>query len=120
VPLSWERGPWRPSGARETMRAMEKERAGRGKQLLAVLGAGASLLYILNPGMGIFELLPDNLPFVGNLDEAAATGLLFACLRALRRKPAAGTPLAPAPPPRVQVSPPKPAGVRPNERPPEV
>ncbi len=33
------------------------------------------VLYILNPGLGIFELLPDNLPVVGNLDEAGATAL---------------------------------------------
>lgn len=38
-------------------------------------------LYLLNPGAGIFELIPDNLPFVGNLDEAAAVALLLACLR---------------------------------------
>lgn len=44
------------------------------------LGAMATL-YLVNPGAGIFELLPDNLPFVGNLDEAGATALLLACLR---------------------------------------
>jgi len=39
------------------------------------------LIYLLNPGAGIFELIPDNLPFIGNLDEAAAlTGLLM-CLK---------------------------------------
>ena len=27
--------------------------------------------YLLNPGAGVFELLPDHLPLVGNLDEAA-------------------------------------------------
>lgn len=37
--------------------------------------------YLVNPGAGIFELIPDNLPFVGNLDEAGATALLLACLR---------------------------------------
>ena len=37
------------------------------------------LLYLFNPTLGVFELLPDNLPGVGNLDEAAATaGLLWA------------------------------------------
>ena len=41
----------------------------------------ASTLYLINPGAGIFELIPDNLPFVGNLDEAGATALLLACLR---------------------------------------
>jgi hypothetical protein len=36
--------------------------------LLSLVGA----IYILNPGSGIIELLPDNLPFVGNLDEGGA------------------------------------------------
>lgn len=40
-----------------------------------------SAIYLLNPGAGIFEIIPDNLPVVGNLDEAAAVALLLACLR---------------------------------------
>lgn len=43
-----------------------------------VAGAVALLfgiLYILNPGGGIVELIPDFLPLVGNLDEAAATAI---------------------------------------------
>lgn len=39
------------------------------------------LIYLLNPGAGIFELIPDNLPIIGNLDEAAAFATLLACLR---------------------------------------
>lgn len=53
--------------------------------LASVLGIAVSLLYLLNPGAGVFELLPDALPVVGNLDEAGATALLLACLRALRQ-----------------------------------
>jgi hypothetical protein len=41
--------------------------------LAAVVGFG----YILNPTAGVFEILPDNLPFVGNLDEGVATMLLW-------------------------------------------
>ncbi len=40
-----------------------------------------ALLYLLNIGAGIFELIPDNIPLVGNLDEAAAVALLLMCLR---------------------------------------
>jgi len=40
-----------------------------------------SVVYILNPTAGFFELIPDNLPFIGNLDEAAAVGLLLMCLK---------------------------------------
>ena len=41
--------------------------------VLALLG----VIYILNPTAGILELLPDNLPFVGNLDEGVAFALLW-------------------------------------------
>ncbi len=54
----------------------------------ALVGAALAAAYILNPTSGIFELLPDVIPGFGNLDEAAATALLIACVRALRRKPA--------------------------------
>ena len=40
-----------------------------------------SVLYILNPTAGLFEIIPDNLPFIGNLDEAAAVALLLMCLK---------------------------------------
>ncbi len=39
------------------------------------------LIYLLNPGAGIFELIPDNLPLIGNLDEAAAAATLLMCLK---------------------------------------
>lgn len=48
--------------------------------IVLILGAIA-LLYLLNPTAGFLELIPDNLPFVGNLDEAAAATLLLMCLR---------------------------------------
>lgn len=40
-----------------------------------------ALIYLLNPTAGVFELIPDNIPLVGNLDEAAAMMLLLMCLR---------------------------------------
>jgi hypothetical protein len=46
-----------------------------------VLALGAiSTLYLINPTAGIFELIPDNMPLVGNLDEFAASALLLNCL----------------------------------------
>lgn len=39
------------------------------------------LVYILNPTSGIFELLPDVMPYVGNLDEGAAAVLLWTGLQ---------------------------------------
>lgn len=54
------------------------------EQLIYVMGVIVSVIYILNPTAGLWELLPDNLPAVGNLDEAAMTAMLIACLRRLR------------------------------------
>lgn len=46
---------------------------------LAALG----LAYLLNPTAGVLELLPDNLPLAGNLDEALATLVAVYGLRLL-------------------------------------
>lgn len=46
---------------------------------VAAIGA-ASLIYLINPGLGIFEFLPDSLPVVGNVDEAFATFLVISSL----------------------------------------
>ncbi len=35
-------------------------------------------VYLLNPTLGLLELIPDNLPIVGNLDEGGAVMLLLA------------------------------------------
>jgi hypothetical protein len=49
---------------------------------IAVFSLGViSLLYLLNIGVGVIELIPDNIPFVGNLDEGGAVVLLMMCLR---------------------------------------
>ncbi len=40
-----------------------------------------SLAYLLNPTAGLFELIPDNIPLIGNLDEATACALILAALR---------------------------------------
>lgn len=46
-----------------------------------VMAAGIiSALYLFNPTAGIFELIPDNIPFLGNLDEFTAAALLLDCL----------------------------------------
>lgn len=51
------------------------------KHLIIIVIALASGLYILNPGAGIFEFIPDNIPIIGNLDEASAVVIFLACLR---------------------------------------
>ena len=45
--------------------------------LLGVLG----MIYLINPTAGVIELIPDNIPFIGNLDEAAAAMLFIGALR---------------------------------------
>ncbi len=49
----------------------------------AAMVALVSAVYLLNPGFGVFELLPDNLPGVGNLDEAFFEYAFLASLSAL-------------------------------------
>jgi hypothetical protein len=44
---------------------------------MVYLAAFLGLIYILNPTAGVIELLPDNLPLIGNLDEGAAFALLW-------------------------------------------
>lgn len=51
------------------------------RKVLISLGGLLGLVYLLNPGAGIFEIIPDALPFVGNVDEALAATLVLACLR---------------------------------------
>jgi hypothetical protein len=63
------------------------------KILPAVLGL-VSLIFLLNPGWGVFFEIPDNLPLVGNLDEGAATLILLWAVRTLLEK-------NPPPPPKL-------------------
>jgi hypothetical protein len=46
------------------------------KEMFIVGLAAAAGLYLLNPTAGIIEFLPDNLPLIGNLDEATAVLIL--------------------------------------------
>lgn len=52
---------------------------------LAVAGIVIGVIYIINPGAGVIELIPDLVPFVGNLDEAGATALVLWGIQALRQ-----------------------------------
>ena len=53
----------------------------KAKDVFIVMLGVLALIYILNPGAGILEIIPDNLPIIGNIDEAAAGLILISCLR---------------------------------------
>lgn len=62
---------------------LQQEEGEKRNLLTSILVAGLgvfSAFYIFNPGAGVLELIPDNIPVIGNLDEAAAAGLLISCL----------------------------------------
>ena len=54
-------------------------------KLVAIFLAVLAIIYIVNPGAGVIEFIPDNLPFVGNLDEATATAILIKCIYFLKK-----------------------------------
>ncbi len=51
------------------------------KEIFIIGVAGVAAIYLINPTAGFLELIPDNFPFVGNLDEATATLILLNTLR---------------------------------------
>jgi hypothetical protein len=51
------------------------------KDLMVLVFAALAALYLINPTAGILEFLPDNLPILGNLDEATATLVILNALR---------------------------------------
>lgn len=44
---------------------------------LVFLTGFIGLIYLLNPTMGVFEIIPDVVPVVGNLDEGVAAVLIW-------------------------------------------
>lgn len=56
------------------------------KKLLIGLLAVVSFIYIMNPTAGVFELLPDNIPFIGNIDETLAAYVLYSAFEYFRGK----------------------------------
>ena len=51
--------------------------------IVAVVLALFCVVYMLNPTAGIFEFIPDALPFIGNVDEALIMLLFLGCLKYL-------------------------------------
>ena len=65
---------------------MKSEVRKKMKKVVCVIGLIIGIIYILNPTFGVFEIIPDNLPYIGNLDEASAVLLIIACLKELSKK----------------------------------
>jgi uncharacterized membrane protein YkvA (DUF1232 family) len=55
------------------------------RRLIAFGTIALGVIYLINPTAGILELIPDALPVVGNLDEAAATALVIWGIQAWRQ-----------------------------------
>lgn len=55
----------------------------RSQRIFAWAGIVFGAVYVLNPGWGFFEFIPDIVPIIGNLDEAGATLLVLQSVRKL-------------------------------------
>jgi hypothetical protein len=51
------------------------------KKVKGFLLLGIGIIYLLNFGFGFVEFLPDNLPWIGNIDEGIAGALTFTGLK---------------------------------------
>jgi uncharacterized membrane protein YkvA (DUF1232 family) len=51
------------------------------KDITAIATGLFAVLYLINPGAGFFEFIPDNLPIIGNLDEAMAVLIIISVLQ---------------------------------------
>jgi uncharacterized membrane protein YkvA (DUF1232 family) len=62
------------------MNSVEDKRKRGGKDIIVLLVMVISAIYLINPTAGVIEIIPDVVPFVGNLDEGVATTLLLSGL----------------------------------------
>lgn len=59
---------------------MNEDRKSVKKDIAVILVGIIAFIYLVNPGFGLFELIPDTFPLIGNLDEASATFLILSAL----------------------------------------
>jgi len=60
---------------------MGKIEVTKGKDVLIIICMVISVIYLINPTAGFLEIIPDNFPILGNLDEGLATTVLLAGLK---------------------------------------
>ena len=65
---------------------LDERRDGCVGLIMAIGGFLVGTLYILNPTGGVIEFIPDNLPLIGNLDEAGAAAMVVYSLQYLGRR----------------------------------
>lgn len=63
------------------MKLNSKIQLNTSKDFVVAVIALLSFLYLLNPTLGLFEFIPDAIPFIGNLDEGAAVYLILSALK---------------------------------------
>ena len=51
------------------------------KEMFIIAIGVLAFIYLINPTAGFIELIPDNIPLIGNIDEGFATMVLLAVLR---------------------------------------
>ena len=56
----------------------------KNKKKWAIIATVFSIIYLVYPSAGIFEIIPDAIPGVGSLDEATFTALLIWAISVLR------------------------------------
>jgi uncharacterized membrane protein YkvA (DUF1232 family) len=56
------------------------------KRYLIIASGIISVIYLLNPTAGLIEIIPDNIPIIGNLDEGAAAYIIISVIAYLRGK----------------------------------
>ena len=60
-----------------TVQNQPREEPGKKPTVWIFLSTIIGFIYLLNPTFGILEIIPDNMPLVGNLDEGAAAILVW-------------------------------------------
>lgn len=68
-------------------REAERPDSASRNKIFYLMMAAVCGLYLIYPSMSVFELIPDAIPIVGSLDEAAATAGLLYALNGLRWLP---------------------------------
>lgn len=51
-----------------------------GKDMIVKILLVVSIIYLIYPSLGVWELIPDATPLIGSLDEGVATTILLSCL----------------------------------------